>query len=553
MEMSEPVLTTAEIHRRSRRFASLRAAQRALSGSAHPSELERAIEQGRELLIQIQALSIRAARANADEQTERDQTDLRRVDQRLDEVSERIRGLLDDAQLSQLRADLSPLAAEHPEEIRGLIDAILEGDVARNKNLRILEYLVTLLCSENRQGRRAMVRQPDEVAPQLRELAERLLDASDPECLAAEQRLSAATLDLCQERKVGAIRDRIRHYKAELGSRILHPRVLAAVVDYNVAMGNQLAGLIEGSRSMDLLADDLLGPIAPESSVGPAQPLFDSSGFLGIVSALRARLAHATRGDDGPARIAGGYELGGLLPVEIEAFEAPDEDRPALLVQAAVALALTIRSQPEIDASLREIGIEPEVVGAQWLGELAREMTATAQKLLSEGRYGEATRLSEAKRRSLGRAGAPGERREPRPGATAAARSAAAKSSASGSGLQWYLWTTGTAIALLALAVLLWPTAGEIRILSGDDLARISPYLHSGYSSEEDDRSQFVGTLNAGWDRLGMEDRRAEAVSIGEAFAETGIGSVVLIDQYRRMQVRYRDGAVQLVAPKPDG
>jgi hypothetical protein len=119
--------------------------------------------------------------------------------------------------------------------------------------------------------------------------------------------------------------------------------------------------------------------------------------------------------------------------------------------------------------------------------------------------------------------------------------------------LQWYLWTTGTAIALLALAVLLWPTAGEIRILSGDDLARISPYLHSGYSSEEDDRSQFVGTLNAGWDRLGMEDRRAEAVSIGEAFAETGIGSVVLIDQYRRMQVRYRNGAVQLVAPKPGG
>jgi hypothetical protein len=542
MEMSEPVLTTAEIHRRSRRFASLRAAQRALSGSAHPSELERGIEQGRELLIQIQALSIRAARADADpptrEQTERDQADLRRVDQRLDEVSERIRGLLDDAQLSQLRADLSPLAAEHPEEIRGLIDAILEGDVARNKSLRILEYLVTLLCSENRQGRRTMVRQPDEVAPQLGELAERLLDVSDPECLVAEQRLSAATLDLCQEREVGAIRDRIRHYKAELGSRILHPRVLAAVVDYNVAMGNQLAGLIEGSRSMDLLADDLLAPIEPESWAAPAQSLFDSSGFLGIVTALRARLAHATPGDDGPARIVGGYELGGLLPVEIEAFEAPDEDRPALLVQSAVALALTIRCQPEIDASLREIGIEPEMVGA---------------KLLSEGRYGEATRLSEAKRRSLGRAGAPGERREPRPGATAAARSAAAKSSASGSGLQWYLWTTGTAIALLALAVLLWPTAGEIRILSGDDLARISPYLHSGYSSEEDDRSQFVGTLNAGWDRLGMEDRRAEAVSIGEAFAETGIGSVVLIDQYRRMQVRYRNGAVQLVAPKPGG
>jgi hypothetical protein len=328
--------------------------------------------------------------------------------------------------------------------------------------------------------------------------------------------------------------------------------VLSAAVDYNIAMGNQLAGLIEGSRSIDLLADDLLAPIPPAPSAAPAQSLFESSGLLGIVSALRSRLTQQTPKDDGPARIADGYQLGDLLAVEIEAFEAPDDDRAALLVRAAVALGLTIRHQPEIDAQLREIGIEPQVLATQWTDELAREMTATAQKLLSEGRYGEATRLSEAKRRNLGCTGVASEHRDPRPGAAAAAaRSAAVKGIAPESSLHWYLSTAGFAVALLALAALMWPTGGAIRILSSDDLARISPYLHSGYSSEEDGLSQFVGTLNPDWDGLETEDRRAEAGSIGEAFRETGIGSVVLIDRYRRMQVRYRDGAAVHVAPKP--
>jgi hypothetical protein len=221
METCASAPTAAEIHRLARRFASLRAAQRALSASAHPSELERAVEQGRELLILLQDLSIRAVSADDEpapgEQSERDRAELRQVDQKLDEISQRIRELLDDPQVWQLRADLPTLAAEHPEEVRGLIDAILEGEVGRDKSLRLLEYLVTLLCSENREGRRAMVRQPGEAAPQLRELAEALLDESDPECLVAEQRFSAAALNLCQEQDVGETRDRIRRYKEELG------------------------------------------------------------------------------------------------------------------------------------------------------------------------------------------------------------------------------------------------------------------------------------------------------------------------------------------------
>ena len=84
-------LTASAVRSRSQRFASLRAAQRALSRSVHPSELALANQRGRELLIQLQALSVRAQEggesAGSDEREAIDRADLLRVDRLLDEIS----------------------------------------------------------------------------------------------------------------------------------------------------------------------------------------------------------------------------------------------------------------------------------------------------------------------------------------------------------------------------------------------------------------------------------------------------------------------------------
>ena len=54
MEGDQGSLTRAEIGKRTQRFASLRAAQRALSELAHVSDLEAMMAQGGELLVQLQ-------------------------------------------------------------------------------------------------------------------------------------------------------------------------------------------------------------------------------------------------------------------------------------------------------------------------------------------------------------------------------------------------------------------------------------------------------------------------------------------------------------------
>ena len=56
MEASESTRLELEIRKRSRRFTSLRAAERILAHSAHPSELEATFDQGRAVLLELQAL-----------------------------------------------------------------------------------------------------------------------------------------------------------------------------------------------------------------------------------------------------------------------------------------------------------------------------------------------------------------------------------------------------------------------------------------------------------------------------------------------------------------
>jgi hypothetical protein len=70
-------LTAAEIQQRSSRFASLRAAQRALSELVHPAQLEQGIEQGRKILIELIGDGLR--RQGVDDVVLRDQHDTAQV------------------------------------------------------------------------------------------------------------------------------------------------------------------------------------------------------------------------------------------------------------------------------------------------------------------------------------------------------------------------------------------------------------------------------------------------------------------------------------------
>jgi hypothetical protein len=551
---TDSALSALEIQKRSSRFASLRGAQRALAELAHPAELEQMIEHGRRILLELQTLGIRATEASAGsrsaEQATADSTALEGVDRLLDDLSARTHEILDQKPISQLRMNLRERSAEHPDEIRGLIDVILEGDVERDKNLRFLEFLVTLLSSEERDTGRAVVREPSEVAPQIGAFAERRFDAEDPECAAGEQAISSATQKLFEAHAIGSTRDHIREYKKELGLRILHPRVLSAAVRYNVAMSNRVTGLVEGSRTIDRLADDLLAPPATEEAPVPSSSLFDSSGFSRIVASLQMRLLDETSADVVATAVASSFALEGLEPTAVEAFETRGEDHAAFLIRAAVTLGLIIRHEPQTGSMLRDLGIAPALLATDWLHELAREMTAAARKLMAEAKYAEASRLSEMKVKHLAVASTTPEHR----GARARARPVATPSREAPTksirlDAMW-LRTLGLAIGLLAFALLLSPLRGGEESSAAGDFSEVSPYLESGYRTDDAGSGRFVGRLSADWERLDTTERLSVASQIGEGFRQRGIEDLVLLDQHDIVQVRFGDGKVLQVTPK---
>jgi hypothetical protein len=551
---TDSALSALEIQRRSSRFASLRAAQRALAELAHPAELEQMIERGRKILIELQALSIRATEASTGprsaEQETADATALEGVDRLLDDLSARTHEILDQKPIAQLRTNLRERSEDHPDEIRGLIDVIIEGDVERDKNLRFLEFLITLLSSEERDTGRAVVREPSEVAPQIGAFAEQRFDVDDPECAAAEAAISSATQKLFDAHTIGSTRDHIREYKKELGLRILHPRVLSATVRYNIAMSNRVAGLVEGSRTIDRLADDLLVPPATAEAPVPSSSLFDSTGFSRIVASLQARLLDEASADVVVTSVASSFELEGLEPAAVEAFETRGEDHAAFLIRAAVTLGLIIRHESRTDPVLRDLGIAPALLATDWLHELAREMTATARKLMAEAKYAEASRLSEMKVKHLAVASTTPEHR----GGRARAREVATPSHAApAKGMRLdatWLRALGLAIGLLAFALLLSPLRGGEESPVAGDFSEVSPYLESGYRSDDGGSARFVGRLSAGWERLDTTERLSVASRIGEGLRQRSIDDVVLLNQHDTVQVRFRDGKVLQVAPR---
>ncbi len=138
-------MASSAIRTRIEYFASLQAAQRALGHSVDLTELAAVRAKSRELLIELKSISSGAQDGDdASSQT----PGLVRIDRALAEQADHTRTILSQIDFAQLRATIPQLSSEHPEEVRGLVDLLLAGDLDSDKNLRILEYLITMLTTE---------------------------------------------------------------------------------------------------------------------------------------------------------------------------------------------------------------------------------------------------------------------------------------------------------------------------------------------------------------------------------------------------------------------
>jgi hypothetical protein len=554
--------SSMEIRRRIRLFASLQAAHRALAREAHPSALGPLRKESRDLLVRLQKLSNWAEGGGEVADPPEVAAELESVDRVLEGQTTRTLAILDSIEFAQLRALAPTLVQRNPEELKGLLDVLLEGDLEDDKSLRTLEYLITLLSTEERNGRRQALRDPAALTERLRERTAEWSPRTD--VLVAERALDSAAERIVQGADLGEVRDRVRLYKEGLGPDLLHPPVLAAVVRYNAAMSNQIAAELEGIRSLEDLAIGLYDETSLEERMAHVvgarggEEFLRGSAFTSIVAAFGARI-HGDELDDGPARqVVERLDLENFDLEDLEAFDAAEGAENGWLVRSTVVLGSLLKNLDVVADSLRDLDIDPDLLGSACSDLLRESMNAMARKNFADSNYGEAFRLSELKRRNLGTARS----EDPAP-ATPARRTAPAPSGRKQT-LSLDLgilpgqasWVARAAAVLLALFLL--PSLGER--LSGEQavpeaaVREVSPFLDSGTVLDlGGHRRRFVGNLGPTWAWLGTPERREVTTSIGEAFRAEGVSEVVLMDRPGHTAAEFADGAIVAVTPRSAG
>jgi hypothetical protein len=532
-----------QLRERVARFRLLRAAQRALACCMHPAILEPLRQEGRQLLIQLREVDQRPS-------VVRDDPRLAEIDRLL---SHHLGGTLErigQLEFAQLRAAGPALVRDKPEDLLALVEVTLQGGRAGGQQVRLVEYIVTMLCVEERKGRRRQVREPGELIPALREGAARGAAGATPDVDGAVTRLEAAAKGLARRGDHLALRDEIRGFKQELGASLLHPKILSAAVAYNVAMSNQASAQRDGTLALDELADDLLAGVAsaPQGDVD----LLYGRGMARLTAALRARIGGARCDDEAANRAVAVFEIDGLVSREIEALEDAGEDPLNRLIASAVVLGCVLRQRAALVEPLKALGLAADVLERDALPALLGEVGAASSKHFADGGYSEAFLLSEMKTRNLAAIQESAERRarEAGGGSRGAVDGASGRLPFGLSPARMGL-VVGAVVGML-LATIFVATFGDgRRALSTSELSEISPFLNTGHRREEAGKVYFVGHLFPTWRYLGTPEREVAADEMAAHLAGHGVSDGVLLGVDRSVMARWQDGELVELTPKP--
>jgi len=546
----------AALEERLRRFTGLTAAQRALSRSIHPAELAPLHEQSRALLIELRDLVGRA------EEGKTPATVLETLDAALAEQSERTRAFVDQIDMRQLRATVPMIAHQHPDEVCGLVDLLLDGELASDKHLRTLEYLITLLSAEEVSGRRSLRRNPAELTEQLQAVCNRQRTEADSDWVLAERMIDEATSKVMQGGNVGEIRDRVRRCKEEFGAHLLHPSVLMASVKYNIAMWNHVAAEIDSSRSIEELAADLLSaaddlPMPLPGSTGAS--LLDSHDFGQLMDTFSARVRGQLPEGGRFDRFVDRLRLEDISPTRVEDFEGEEPDSVTWHIRAAILVGLVLDGLPSTADALKVAGFDPVEFTTTTYDELVARMTELGRKHFASSDDTVAFRLSDVKTHHLTVHRAARDRAEAGTEPDGRRRK---RERDGGSGASWFApilsaLPSGTVLlGLLALVPLLWIYAGPSLVddgkLDATKLHAVSPFLVSGHIQGDAGEQHWVGRVAATWAYLGDAERRKVGTVIGQHFEELGASKVTLVDPRGVIVLRYDDGAIAMLAPYID-
>lgn len=265
----------AESAARRQRSATLEAAGRVLA-ACRPDADASGDDLGHSLRGRLDALEAEGASPSPAE--------LDAVDRDLEQQAHVLRAMLDETPLAQLRSALPAFQEGGPEARRdclALLDLVLEDEPGLAGRAAAAELIITVLCSEERNGQRSIVRDPVALSEGLRRLCEQRATAAPASARSAQQDLMAAAQrrgDPDLEAVIHALRIR----KGELGPALFTPEILRAAVSTNTALWNELrARGGEGGESEAVQASPFgitppspaareAAPVAPRDGAGEA-------------------------------------------------------------------------------------------------------------------------------------------------------------------------------------------------------------------------------------------------------------------------------------------
>ena len=481
--------------------------------------------------------------------------------------------------MSQLRSTMPAVVAFYPKEVIYLLDLMVEGTNPVGPRLWCIEYLLTLLCSEQRGGVTCISRDPARLSPTITAFCERIENGFPGDIRDAELEFHQAASLLGGSPDPSIVRQEARDLKTRLGINRFAPNIVRAIVSYNTQLRNLMLIREQEIRQSDeslgaaLTADSAasteLGATAEESGIS------DSEGLRQIVDAFRRRLAGVQLGSSSAESIALNLETSDLEAMESEAFSHEPPDEQSGLITNAVAIGLMLRILPIIDEPLTELGLTPELLDKRWINELDKLFKEATRAKIAAGEYEDACALSETRTKYLYASLAEQSRnamrvRKSKPDSSYAATASQELLDAvevahrateavipphtmiEEKSSEWNHERIARAAGMIGLLVVgifafVFFGSGEqaIQDLDRPQLVKVSKYLSSAYRDGEGSGPLMVGRVHVDWHRLNTVEKRVVANDMIKRVGDDGVKRLIVYDDNYRPVIQYASGQLR--------
>ena len=441
MSDAAPALDREQLLARFERFASLRAARRALEPSLRSPDELRDAELTQQIRGRLQAVKrlfqARGADPAAPDVAEQDAQELRSIDGDLERFASGLRQVAAGVSIRQHRSVLPNLVREQPDEVLGLLELCADDDAELPNRMNLVEYLFTLLCIRRRDGVWTIVREPASLSSRIERCCESAADSDLGETEEIVDRFRNASERLGSGEEMGAVIREIASYKANLAGRFFHPHVLRAILHYNVFVRNIRDQEIRRERAvdreirLDVAEESTPGEAAappPEQSAREATPdapgeasaettpeppapapvaavepvsAFESPALAAIEDALRSSLSGGGPAGGAAGKIASRMNASRLRPWEVAAFTNPEGTPLEECLRRCVAVGCAADRDPESQGALAELGIDPEQLRRDWAREVGDRIQKEINHLIATDSFDVAQNISDSRNRLL--------------------------------------------------------------------------------------------------------------------------------------------------------